>query len=69
MHVRLTIRVSWLVFTLLVFGCSKKEASPTTETKQHVAAELPELPDSGASPPKGSLALPVRFERHTGDLA
>jgi membrane-bound lytic murein transglycosylase MltF len=68
MHVRLAFRLPCLVFTLLLFGCSKKEASPITETKQHVAAELPELPDSNPSPRKGSLALPVRFERHTGDL-
>jgi membrane-bound lytic murein transglycosylase MltF len=68
MHVRLTLRLSWLVFTLLLCGCGKKEASPTTETKQHAATELPELPDSGFSPPKESLALPVTSERHIGDL-
>jgi membrane-bound lytic murein transglycosylase MltF len=50
-----------------VFGCSKKKPAPTDETKQQVAIELPELPDS-ASLPQHSLALPVTFERHTGDL-
>src|ERR1700745_1174993 len=68
MHVRLTFLLSWLMFTLLLFGCGKKEASPTTETKQHVPTELPELPDSPSSPPQGSLALPITYERHVGDL-
>jgi len=72
MHVRLTFRLtfrlSWLVFTLLLFGCGKKEASSPTETKHPAATELPELTDSGSSPLQGSLALPVTFERHTGDL-
>jgi membrane-bound lytic murein transglycosylase MltF len=66
MRVRLTF--FGLATTLLIFGCAKKETSPTTETKQRAAPELPELPDSGSSPPQGSLALPVKFERHTGDL-
>jgi hypothetical protein len=68
MDVRLTFRLSWLVLTLLLFGCGTKEASPSTETKQQAATELPELPDSGYSPPEGSLTLPVAFERHIGDL-
>jgi hypothetical protein len=68
MHARRTFRLSWPVFMLLLCGCGKKEALPTTETKQHTAVELPELPDSGSSPPQGSLALPGTFERHTGDL-
>jgi membrane-bound lytic murein transglycosylase MltF len=68
MHARRTFRLSWPVFMLLLCGCGKKEALPTTETKQHTAMELPELPDSGSSPPQGSLALPGTFERHTGDL-
>ena len=50
------------------FGCSKKNVASAPETKQEIAIELPELPDAAQSPPQRSLALPVKFERHTGDL-
>jgi membrane-bound lytic murein transglycosylase MltF len=50
-----------------VFGCFKKNPMPAKEAKQQAAIELPELPDS-ASLPQHSLALPVTFDRNTGDL-
>jgi membrane-bound lytic murein transglycosylase MltF len=68
MQFRPVFRLSWFVVTLLLCGCGKEETLPTAEIKQLPATELPELPDSGSSPPQGSLALPVTVERHAGDL-
>jgi ABC-type amino acid transport substrate-binding protein len=51
-----------------LLGCGKKDLATPTETKQQTPPELPELPDSAQSPPQRSLALPVTFDRHTGDL-
>ena len=50
----------------MIFACGEKKSPPTGETTKQAGVPLA-LPDSGASQP-GSLALPVTFERHTGDL-
>jgi membrane-bound lytic murein transglycosylase MltF len=50
-----------------ILGCSGKKSSPPAETKQPAAKVLPESPVS-ETPKNASLALPVNFDRHTGDL-
>jgi membrane-bound lytic murein transglycosylase MltF len=52
----------------LILGCGEKKLPTTAESSQPSSPELPELPDSASSPQQGSLALPVKFERYTGDL-
>jgi membrane-bound lytic murein transglycosylase MltF len=54
----------------VISGCGEPKVSPNALTTQSVtgkASETSELPDSGP-PQLGRLALPLTFERHTGDL-
>src|SRR5215471_178627 len=53
-----------------VCSCGEQKVSPSAERNQPIRRNvlgLPELPDSGA-PQEAALALPLTFERHTGDL-
>jgi hypothetical protein len=52
----------------LICGCGEKKIPTIAESSKPTPPELPELPDSASSPQQESLALPVRFEHHTGDL-
>jgi membrane-bound lytic murein transglycosylase MltF len=62
------ISFSLLLTAFGAFGCAKKDLASPVQTKEQTPIELPELPDSAQSAPQRSLALPVTFERHTGDL-
>ena len=54
----------------VVCSCGEQKVSPSPESNQPIrrnVLELPVLPDSGP-PQEKALALPVTFERYTGDL-
>jgi membrane-bound lytic murein transglycosylase MltF len=55
--------VSFLCAALLLIACGKKEATSPSATDQQANASAPTL-----SPPTNTLALPLQFERRTGDL-